>query len=174
MDPYAINIEACRGRQRRLLEAIEPLGIDLALLTRRETIQWLTGVCIRAPFEPAALPALSKALLSAQDAQSAATALRCIGESGIDPLLKAVERGAVGPCWQKTAGATDPATANSAIRAACVIPLQVTPGRSRVTTCPRTVALPSRPVPASSRQADHGQGFPVRQTMDSRVCHCRS
>ena len=43
MDPYAVDIEACRGRQRRLLEAVEPLDVDLMLLTRRESVQWLTG-----------------------------------------------------------------------------------------------------------------------------------
>ncbi|MEX0611865.1 MAG: Xaa-Pro peptidase family protein [Pirellulales bacterium] len=54
MDPYAIDIDACRGRQQRLLEAIEPLGIDLIVLTRRESVQWLTGAYVRAPFEPIA------------------------------------------------------------------------------------------------------------------------
>jgi Xaa-Pro aminopeptidase len=55
MDPFAVDIAACRGRQRRLLEAIEPLGAELALLTRRETVQWLTGAYLRAPFEPVAV-----------------------------------------------------------------------------------------------------------------------
>lgn len=54
-DPYAVDIDACRGRQRRLLEAIEPLKPEMALLTRRETIQWLTGAYVRAPFEPIAV-----------------------------------------------------------------------------------------------------------------------
>ena len=54
MDPYAIDIAACRDRQRRLLEAIEPLGVDLAVLSRRESVQWLTGAYVRAPFEPIA------------------------------------------------------------------------------------------------------------------------
>ncbi|HYG76184.1 MAG TPA: HEAT repeat domain-containing protein [Planctomycetota bacterium] len=43
--------------------------------------------------EPAIMPALAKAVLSAQDARAASTALRCIGEAGVDPLSKAVERG---------------------------------------------------------------------------------
>jgi Xaa-Pro aminopeptidase len=51
MDPYAVDIAACRGRQRRLLEAIAPLEVDLALVTRRESVQWLTGAHVRAPFE---------------------------------------------------------------------------------------------------------------------------
>ena len=54
MDPYAVDLEACRGRQRRLLEAVEPLGVDLTVLTRRESVQWLTGAHVRAPFEPIA------------------------------------------------------------------------------------------------------------------------
>lgn len=53
-DPFAVDIEACRGRQRRLLAAIEPLGVDITLLTRRESVQWLTGAYVRAPFEPIA------------------------------------------------------------------------------------------------------------------------
>jgi Xaa-Pro aminopeptidase len=36
------------------LEAVEPLGVDLIVLTRRESVQWLTGVHVRAPFEPIA------------------------------------------------------------------------------------------------------------------------
>jgi Xaa-Pro aminopeptidase len=53
-DPYGVDIEACRGRQRRLLEAVEPLDVDLIVLSRRESVQWLTGVHVRAPFEPIA------------------------------------------------------------------------------------------------------------------------
>jgi Xaa-Pro aminopeptidase len=55
MDPYAVDIDACRARQRRLLAAIEPLEADLAILTRRESVQWLTGVHVRAPFAPIAI-----------------------------------------------------------------------------------------------------------------------
>src|SRR3954465_7588891 len=55
MDPYAVDINACRARQRRLLDAIEPLEADFAVLTRRESIQWLTGVYVRAPFAPIAI-----------------------------------------------------------------------------------------------------------------------
>jgi Xaa-Pro dipeptidase len=53
-DPFAIDIEACRGRQRRLLAAVAPLDVDVTLLTRRESVQWLTGAYVRAPFEPMA------------------------------------------------------------------------------------------------------------------------
>jgi Xaa-Pro dipeptidase len=55
MDSYAVDIQACRARQRRLLEAIEPLEVDFALMARRESIQWLTGVHVRYPFEPIAV-----------------------------------------------------------------------------------------------------------------------
>ncbi len=54
MDPYAVDLDACRARQGRLLQAIEPLDVDLVLLTRRESIQWLTGAHIAPPFEPIA------------------------------------------------------------------------------------------------------------------------
>jgi Xaa-Pro aminopeptidase len=54
MDPYAVDLEACRSRQRRLLEAVEPLDVDLILLTRRESVQWLTGARIPEPFETVA------------------------------------------------------------------------------------------------------------------------
>jgi Xaa-Pro dipeptidase len=53
-DPYAVDLAACRGRQRRLLAALEPLAVELAVLSRRETIQWLTGLYVRPPFEPLA------------------------------------------------------------------------------------------------------------------------
>jgi len=53
-DLFAVDVEACRGRQQRLLELIEPLETDLALLTRRESVQWLTGAHVRPPFEPIA------------------------------------------------------------------------------------------------------------------------
>jgi Xaa-Pro aminopeptidase len=54
MDPYEVDIASCRARQQRLLEAVEPLGVDLTVLSRRESVQWLTGAHVRAPFEPIA------------------------------------------------------------------------------------------------------------------------
>jgi len=54
VDAYAVDIEACRGRQRRLLAAVQPLNVDLIVLSRRESVQWLTGAHVRAPFEPVA------------------------------------------------------------------------------------------------------------------------
>jgi Xaa-Pro aminopeptidase len=54
MEPYAVDLDACRSRQRRLLEAVEPLEVDLILLTRRESVQWLAGARIPEPFETVA------------------------------------------------------------------------------------------------------------------------
>lgn len=53
-DPYAVDLDACRARQRRLLDALEPLDVELALLSRRESVQWLTGIFVRPPFTPLA------------------------------------------------------------------------------------------------------------------------
>jgi Xaa-Pro dipeptidase len=54
MDPYGVDLPACRNRQHRLLEAIEPLGVKLTILSRRESVQWLSGAFVRPPFEPLA------------------------------------------------------------------------------------------------------------------------
>jgi Xaa-Pro dipeptidase len=51
-DPYAVNTSACRGRQARLVARMAETGVDLAALTSRESIQWLTGAFVRYPFEP--------------------------------------------------------------------------------------------------------------------------
>jgi Xaa-Pro aminopeptidase len=70
MDPFAPDIEACRGRQRRLLEAVEPLEVDLILLTRRESVQWLTGAHVAPPFETvAAVTAAGQVTLVLPDRQ---------------------------------------------------------------------------------------------------------
>ncbi len=55
MDPYAINEAACRGRQRRFLAEIGRLDLEFAVVTGRETIQWLSGALVRAPYEPVAV-----------------------------------------------------------------------------------------------------------------------
>jgi Xaa-Pro aminopeptidase len=54
MDPYAVDLAACRTRQQRLLAAVEPLGVDLTVVSRRESVQWLTGARVSPPFEPIA------------------------------------------------------------------------------------------------------------------------
>lgn len=53
-DPYAVDIEACRGRQRRLLAEMHSQSLDLVLLTRRDSVQWLTGAYVGPLFAPAA------------------------------------------------------------------------------------------------------------------------
>lgn len=53
-DPYAVDIDACRGRQRRLLAEMERLGATLTLLTRGESVQWLTGAYVGPQFPVAA------------------------------------------------------------------------------------------------------------------------
>jgi Xaa-Pro aminopeptidase len=64
MDPYAINESACRGRQKQFLNAIGEIDLEVAVVTSRETIQWLTGALIRAPYEPVAVfSAAGKSLL---------------------------------------------------------------------------------------------------------------
>jgi Xaa-Pro dipeptidase len=71
-DSYAVDIEACRGRQRRLSDAVEPLEVDLVVLTRRESVQWLTGAFVRAPFEPVvAMTATGEVLLVLPERQTA-------------------------------------------------------------------------------------------------------
>jgi Xaa-Pro aminopeptidase len=54
MDSYGVDILACRGRQQRLLAVLERLGLEIAILSRHESIQWLTGALVRPPFAPLA------------------------------------------------------------------------------------------------------------------------
>ncbi|MEM8866606.1 MAG: aminopeptidase P family N-terminal domain-containing protein, partial [Planctomycetota bacterium] len=49
-----IDKQCCRVRQQRLLEAMQQLGVDLAILTRRESVQWLTGAWVGPLFWPSA------------------------------------------------------------------------------------------------------------------------
>jgi Xaa-Pro aminopeptidase len=51
-DPFAVNLAACRGRQQLLIVRMVELRVDLAVLTSRESVQWLTGAFVKAPFEP--------------------------------------------------------------------------------------------------------------------------
>jgi len=53
-DALVIDLAACRVRQRRLLAEMERSGLELALLTRRESVQWLTGAYVGPFFAPAA------------------------------------------------------------------------------------------------------------------------
>ncbi len=74
-DPYAIDQEACRGRQQRLLAEMETFGLELVLLTRGESVQWLTGVHVGPRFAPvAALDAEGQVTLVLPSGQVPATA----------------------------------------------------------------------------------------------------
>jgi Xaa-Pro dipeptidase len=53
-DPFAIDVAACRGRQRRLLELMDQLRLDLAIVTQREHVQYLVGPRFDWVFSPAA------------------------------------------------------------------------------------------------------------------------
>ncbi|MFT5527037.1 MAG: Xaa-Pro dipeptidase [Pirellulaceae bacterium] len=42
-DSYGVDVDACRGRQQRMLELMEQNALDLVVVTQNEHIQWLTG-----------------------------------------------------------------------------------------------------------------------------------
>jgi len=54
MDPYAVDVDACRGRQRRLIEVLNRVDAEMAILTGPEMIQWATGVRFGPFFTPVA------------------------------------------------------------------------------------------------------------------------
>jgi len=54
LDAYAVDVPACRQRQQRLLAQMQQLGLELAILTRSESIQWLTGVYLGPLLAPVA------------------------------------------------------------------------------------------------------------------------
>lgn len=54
MSTYDIDPAACRGRQQRLIAAMQEAKIDLAIITRVEHVQWLVGPRFAWIFEPAA------------------------------------------------------------------------------------------------------------------------
>lgn len=54
MAEFAIDQQACRGRQRRLVHFMQQQSIDLAIITQMENIQWLTGARVGPLFEPVA------------------------------------------------------------------------------------------------------------------------
>ncbi len=53
-DPFGVDLAACRSRQQRLLTEMERSGLELVLLTRGESVQWLTGAYVGPLFAPAA------------------------------------------------------------------------------------------------------------------------
>ncbi|MEM1305561.1 MAG: aminopeptidase P family N-terminal domain-containing protein, partial [Planctomycetota bacterium] len=54
MADLQLDAAACRGRQKRLLEEMERLRVGLVVLTRGESIQWLTGARVGPLFTPTA------------------------------------------------------------------------------------------------------------------------
>ena len=54
MKELAIDVQCCRTRQRRLLDQMQRLNLDLVIVNRIEHVQWLTGVRFGWVFEPAA------------------------------------------------------------------------------------------------------------------------
>ena len=54
MSEFDIDLALCRARQQRLLKEMQRLSVDLAIITRIETVQYLTGVRFGWTFEPAA------------------------------------------------------------------------------------------------------------------------
>ncbi len=64
MDPWGIDISACRQRQNRLLKWMSEESVDLVIAQLPEHVQWLTGPRFAWTFQPyAALWADGKALL---------------------------------------------------------------------------------------------------------------
>ena len=51
---YEIDLEACRGRQRRLIEVMQRQNVDLAVVTQIEHVQYLAGPRFHWTFQPAA------------------------------------------------------------------------------------------------------------------------
>ena len=78
VDPFEVDVAACRSRQQRLLAEMERLSLEWVLLTRGETVQWLTGAYVGPLYAPAAamnrrghvtlvLPARKASLAAAAD-----------------------------------------------------------------------------------------------------------
>jgi len=52
-DKYGIDVAACRGRQKRLLAAMEHSKVDLAIITQNQHVQYLVGSRFEWTFSPA-------------------------------------------------------------------------------------------------------------------------
>jgi Xaa-Pro aminopeptidase len=92
-----------------LLDAVEPLGVDLIVLSRRESVQWLTGARIAAPFETiAAMSAGGNVTLVAPDRQKEAPAAadQVVGyEAKWHSTIRDEQRAAVSAALQAKPGA---------------------------------------------------------------------
>ena len=54
MSIYDIDINACRGRQQRLIEVMRRLDVELAIVTQIQHVQYLAGPRFGPVFQPAA------------------------------------------------------------------------------------------------------------------------
>lgn len=54
IDPYGIDVDACRTRQRRLLAIMAEKRVDLTIVTQHQHVQYLVGPRIAWTFAPAA------------------------------------------------------------------------------------------------------------------------
>ena len=43
MDPYEVDVTACRSRQQRLSEVMQDKDLSMVIVTQLEHVQWLTG-----------------------------------------------------------------------------------------------------------------------------------
>lgn len=55
MDPFEIQVEACRGRQQRLIAVMNELDVPMAVVTQHAHVQWLAGPRFRDALYCAAL-----------------------------------------------------------------------------------------------------------------------
>ncbi len=69
MDNFEIDVDACRGRQQRLLNEMKSRDVELAIITQIEHIQWLTGSRFRWFFQPVAALAASGQMTLVADAR---------------------------------------------------------------------------------------------------------
>jgi len=53
-DAFAVDLKGCRARQARLLEQLQSLDVEHAILMRPESVQWLTGAYVSPLFTTAA------------------------------------------------------------------------------------------------------------------------
>lgn len=51
---YEVDVEACRRRQRRLLAEMERDRLEMVVLSRHDSVQWLTGAQVGSLFAPTA------------------------------------------------------------------------------------------------------------------------
>ena len=53
-DPFAVDLGECKSRQQRLCQEMESRGLELVVLTRSDSVQWLSGAYVGSIFTPAA------------------------------------------------------------------------------------------------------------------------